>query len=565
MLLRTGTALAGGALGLSFGVGCAARRKAKPNPGTVVTQAVAAQAAEVGRRVLADGGNAIDAAVAAALAAGLVTPYNCGPGGYGGHLILKRSHEHRVRCIDFNTMAPGQARADMYPANAIGSLNRFGWLAVGVPGILAGLDLVLKRYGTRSFGEMAQPAIELARNGIVVTPGFAGRILLARARLLKDPGSARGYLPGGAVPEPGELFRNPELAELLSTLAQRGSVESFYRGDIAQRIAEAFQEHGGLVTAKDLAAYHAREIEPLRISLNECEVFTAPLTAGGLTVLQALQALREMGWAAEQSTHVAESRTGVSPVSRGSSHQGAGETPALLATHARLEALRLAWKDRLELLGDPQQIAVPVSRLLSTEYCRELAMRARMASEQRKLLEIQIGPESEPGTTNLSSVDGDGNLMAVTLTHGGSFGAQVTVEGLGLTLGHGMSRFNPHPGHPNAPGPHKRPIHNMCPSLVRRGDHRLLALGGSGGTKIPNAIFDVLTHYALLHDEIEAAMAAPRCHCTGTREVILERSWPEEQRQYLNQLGFDVRTGPSAFVSAVEFDSSDGKIRCAVR
>jgi gamma-glutamyltranspeptidase / glutathione hydrolase len=536
MLTRSGCALAGSALGLSLGWGCVARRKASIREGAVVGQTLGAAA---GQRVLAEGGNAIDAVVTAALVSCIAAPYSCGPGGYGGHLTVRLGSDQSVRCIDFNSTAPAAARADMFPPQTVDSLNRWGWLAAGVPGTLAGLDLALRRYGTWSFHDAVQPAIALAKAGVVVSPVLAACFQRGLPRFQKDPGSVRLFLPGGKVPKAGERFRNPELAEMLSILAERGSVESFYRGDIAQLIATGFHKHGGLVTAKDLAEYHACEVEPLHLTIGDCEVYTAPLTAGGLTALEALHALQALRW-------------GEQPLS-----------PA--ATHARLETLRLAWKDRLELLGDPEKVAVPVARLLSAEHSQELAAKARAAAQTRRPIELQLPPAWEPGTVNLCSADRHGNLIAVTLTHGGSFGAQVTVEGLGLTLGHGMWRFNPYPPHPNAPGPGKRPLHNMCPSFIRRGDHTLLALGGAGGVRIPNAIFDFMTHYVLRGKSLAAAMAAPRCHCTGTRQVTLENSWPNADRQYLRQIGFDVQTGPSATVGAVEFDSQAGAIRSAWR
>jgi gamma-glutamyltranspeptidase/glutathione hydrolase len=338
----------------------------------------------------------------------------------------------------------------------------------------------------------------------------------------------------------GDILRNPDLAKMLSRLAEQNSVESFYRGDIAQRIADAFQKNGGLVTAKDLAAYQAREVQPLQLPLNEFTVLTAPLTAGGLTTLETLSILKALDWKA---------------------------TPAVNASaHARVEALRLAWKDRLELFGDPEQVKVPVEKLLSAGYARELATKVREAVNERKPINIGVQKHTDEGTNNLCSVDRHGNLVAVTITHGGSFGAQVTVDGLGLTLGHGMSRFEPRPGHPNAPGPGKRPVHNMSPSIVLRNRVPTLAVGCAGGVRIPNSIFDMLTQYLLHHAPMNLAVAAPHLQSTGTLDVAVEPHWPKEQAEYLKQIGFKVQTWESsAVVSAVSFDPKDGECRGAVR
>ena len=211
-------------------------------------------AAQVGDRILAEGGNAIDAIVAGALAAAVAAPFQTGIGGYGGSATLAVDGGRTIVSIDFNSTAPAAARAEMFQRGRDGKLprvaNQHGWLAAGVPGVLAGLQLALERFGTRSFSALVAPAIAIARDGYVISPQFAGLIAGSAAQLARDAGSRRLYFTGGKPLAAGAKFRNPELAEMLSTLAQRKSVESFYRGDIAQRIAEAFQNNGGLVTAK---------------------------------------------------------------------------------------------------------------------------------------------------------------------------------------------------------------------------------------------------------------------------------------------------------------------------
>jgi gamma-glutamyltranspeptidase/glutathione hydrolase len=220
--------------------------------------------------------------------------------------------------------------------------------------------------------------------------------------------------------------------------------------------------------------------------------------------------------------------------------------------------LRLAWKDRLELLGDPEWVKVPTEHLLSASYANELTQKVEAAVREKRPLSITVPKHTDDGTVSLAAVDERGNLAAMTLTQGGSFGAQVTAEGLGLTLGHGMSRFDPHPGQPNSVSPRKRPLHNMSPTVVLKNGAPVVALGGAGGVKIPNAIFDVLTQYLALGSDLKAAIFAPRMHCTGTLEVSLESEWPKEEREYLKALGFQMQTGPSAFVSAVSFDPETG-------
>src|SRR5262249_1700642 len=194
----------------------------------------------------------------------------------------------------------------------------------GVPGTLAGLQLALDCYGTWSFRQVAGPAIRHAREGFAITSRFASATRSARAQLLKDPASARLLLKDGEPLQVGSTFRNPELAALLEKLAERNSVGSFYRGDIGKQIAAEFEKHGGVITAADVSACQAREVEPLELAWGGYSIRTAPLTAGGATVLEAIAILRALGW---ESRLLSDPKT----------------------THARLEALRIAWDDRLRL------------------------------------------------------------------------------------------------------------------------------------------------------------------------------------------------------------------------
>ena len=501
-------------------------------------------AAKAGMEVLAEGGNAVDAAVAAGLAAGVSSVQMCGIGGYGGHLVIALPGGKKVTAIDFNTAAPAAARDDMFPLDehggVKGEVNSYGWLAAGVPGTLAGLQLALDRYGTWPLRKVIQPALRLARDGFEVSAALATATSEYRARLVKDAASARLLLHDGKPLERGMTFRNPELADLLETLAKRNSVDSFYRGDIGKRIAREFQKNGGLVTADDLAAYPAREVEPLVLEWRGHSIHTAPLTAGGLTVMQALSALKAMGW-----------------------EKQAADDPA--TAQVMLETLRIAWNDRLTLLGDPSKVDVPIARLLSDDYARQTAERVEKAVMDQKPTAGTTDGRSAHGTVHLSAVDGQGMMVALTLTHGNSFGACITVDGLGLILGQGMSRFDPRPGKPNSPGPGKRPLHNMCPCVVLRDGQPLYCLGAVGGRRIPNAVFNLLAHLVGRGASLEDAVAAPRLHTEGDLNVVAEAAWPESSLDRLKKTGYKVKAGAVATLNAVAFDASSGRCRSAAR
>jgi gamma-glutamyltranspeptidase / glutathione hydrolase len=500
-------------------------------------------AEKIGATVLASGGNAVDAVVAAALASTICAPAMTGIGGYGASIIIASADGKKVVCIDGNSTAPAAAHRAMFPVDekglVRGKVNEVGWLAAGVPGILAGLQLALDRHGTRSFRDSVAPAIDLAKNGFPLPLGVAATLKKLTPILASHPGGRQLYLKNGQPPAAGEIFRNPELAAVLTTLAQRNSVESFYRGDIAQIMAADFARHGGLVTAADLGAHRAREVPPLRFGWDDSEVCTAPLTAGGFTMLQCLATLRALQWP-----------------------QIAAGLPR---TRAYLEALRLAWSDRLSLLGDPDHATIPQEKLLSTAYAETSARRIEFALRSGTILQHAATSRPHTGTINLSAVDAAGNLAAITLTHGGGFGSAVTIAGLGLTLGHGMSRFETSPDHPNAPGPGKRPLHNMCPSIVLRGGRPIVAVGGRGGRKIPNAVLEFLIQMVALKMPLGAAMAAPRLHTEGSVAVELEAKWPAAEAPQLSHMGYTVKTAASATLSAVSYDPSTGECRGAMR
>lgn len=291
------------------------------------------------------------------------------------------------------------------------------------------------------------------------------------------------------------------------------------------------------MTEKDLASYHARMVEPAALTWDADTLHTAPLTAGGITVLQMLAILRAMKWQAMPG--------------------------GTRRTHARLEAMRLAWRDRLTLLGDPEFVQVPQAKLLSDEYAGACAEQILEAVKQGRIIDHGLKANPQGGTLNFSACDKHGNMAALTLTHGNSFGAQVTVEGLGLTLGHGMSRFDPRPDHPNAPGPGKRPLHNMTPTLLTRDGKPLLAVGGRGGKKIPNAMFEFLTQFLIEAKSFDAAMDAPRIHTEGTSALEFEKGWPANETDALSKLGYTVKNGTSATLSAVSLEN--GQMAAAMR
>jgi gamma-glutamyltranspeptidase / glutathione hydrolase len=450
------------------------------------------KSAAVGNRVLQDGGNAIDAVVAAALAGAMYVPNQYSIGGYGGHVIVRRANGE-IRCIDFNTTAPAGAKVATY-----------GYEAAGVPGILAGLQMALDRFGTRSFKSLVEPAIELAENGFELPQGLANAIRSREKRLKSDPPSARLYFPKD------NTLRNPDLARLLRRLASQNSVRDFYEGEIARKIAGAFSKNGGFVTEKDLAAYKALELSPSRIQWKDFTIYTSPLPAGGLSVLRMFEILKAL-------------------------------PPELIDEHALLETMRVAWHERLATLGEKAGTLAMVE---------SLAKEVEAAVKNRTRVPKTTVAQPHRGTMHFNAADAAGNVVAITLTHGNAFGACVTIDGLGLTLGHGMSRFEAETSHPNAPAPGKRPLTNMCPTLVLRDGKPVLALGGAGGRLIVNTVFHVLWNF-VGGKNLQDAIRAPRWHTEGGIDLALEKTWPEPVRDRFCQLGYEVRVGGAAVARAI--------------
>ena len=483
------------------------------------------KAAEVGNRVLKEGGNAIDAIVAAALVACVHSPNQCGIGGYGGHMILRLANG-RINCIDFNSAAPAAAHPKMF-AEAPREANTYGWLASGVPGTLAGLQLALDRFGTHSFKSVAAPAIELAEAGFSISRGLANAIRSRATQLQADPVSAELYFANGEPLSEGQTLRNRNLGRLLARLAKQNSVRDFYEGELARQIAGAFARNGGLVTAKDLATYRARLVPAIEREWKTFRICTPPLTSGGFTILQAFGILQELA-------------------------------PELLEKdrdHAVLEAMRVAWKDRLEKLGDPGALTNSFDELLASEHRKLCAARVKAALESGTPVSQSTASEPHGGTMHLNAADAAGNIVALTLTHGNAFGACVTVDGLGLTLGHGMSRFNPEPAHPNSPGPGKRPLHNMCPTLLLRNGKPVLAVGAAGGRLIVNTVFHVLWNFTNGKSGPEA-IRAPRWHTEGNLDLAVEKTWPEPGRTRFAELGYKLRAGGAAVARAIALNES---------
>ena len=487
--------------------------------------------ARVGARVLERGGNAIDAAVATAFAMTVVEPFMSTMAG-SGTMLVHMARRGETVALDFNGCAPMRAHESMFRVttgisrglfawpNVENASNERGWLSVAVPGSVAGLSRALERYGTMELRDVIQPAIELARGGFVpdwyqtlstarqleelAAAGEAGCVYLRNGRSVYRP-------PTGM--EEGDRATYPDLARSLELIARDGP-SVFYRGEIAQAIHEGMAAHGGLITREDLAAYAVRVGAPLVGTYRGLELAFAPGATGGVTALEILNILEQfpktaVGW----------------------------HTPGGL--NLRAQAVRRAFADRFEHLGDPSLVQAPWERLASKEYAREIATELRRsAPRSRERPDAALGAIAAGGdcTTHISVVDRHRNMVALTHTAVSLFGSLVVVPGTGILLNNGMIWFNPEPGRPNSVAPGKRALVNMVPVLGFKKGEPYLTLGAPGGRRIVSAIPQVIATLVDSRCDLQAAIEAPRLHAEDT-DVLVDARVGEKALAALGRLG----------------------------
>jgi len=482
-------------------------------------------ASDAGIEVLKNGGNAFDAAVAASFMVCVVDPANTSIGGYGGSLVAYSSELDRVFSINFDSRAPAKARADMFEliSSSDGSTsvkddaNIFGANSVGVPGILRGLDLALKKYGTMPISRVVSRSIETARKGFVVNESNSSSILEVIDPLRRDDFkiTAKLMMPKGRAPKAGEVLANPELSESLSIIADEG-VDSFYSGSLCSKIVEYLDSCGGLLAEEEMQRYRPIESKPLAISYHGYRIHTPPLCSGGLSSLQILK--------------VAENLSVAKAKQRSAEY-----------FHSLLEIMKLCWRERLSKLGDPEFIQLDQKAQLSGKIIEELSDEARISIENTGRGQI-LSTSRKSSTSHICASDVEGNFVSMTHTLGGSLGSLMTVPGTGIVLGHGVSRFDPRPGHPNSVGPQKQPLHNMCPMLMTKDDQIVAAFGVPGGRTIVNNMVQFVLDMVDYAMSPRTALAFPRIHVESAEPVQVEASIGKPMIAKLRKLGHEVKS-----------------------
>jgi gamma-glutamyltranspeptidase/glutathione hydrolase len=519
--------------------GVPAAQVASGSHGMVASQEMVAT--RIGLDVLEKGGNAVDAAVAVGFALAVTLP-RAGNIGGGGFMMAHLANGTNV-AIDYREMAPAATTPDIFlgpDEQADPAKSRDSGLGVGVPGTVAGLSLALGRFGSGRFtlADLTAPAVRLAREGLPVTGDLLDSLQRAQKRLARWPSTTRVFLkPDGAAPPTGDRLVQPELADVLEAIGQEGP-RAFYLGPVADKIVAAVREAGGVMNRTDIESYVPVIREPVSTTYRGYEVVSMPPpSSGGVAIIEMLNILE-----------------GYPSSLIGSS------SPAAL--HLELEAMKFAYADRAQHLGDPDMVDVPVGRLVSKEHAAELRSRIddKRAIPSRDINpDIMVPPEGK-NTTHFSVADDAGNVVANTYTLNFNFGLGLVADGTGILLNNELDDFAARPGAPNAfgllgnaanaPEPHKRPLSSMTPTIVFKDGKPVLATGAPGGSRIPTTVLQVVLNMLDGGMTIGDAVSAPRLHHQWwPDEVVVEPYFSPEKVLALVALGHRVRLG-SLFGSA---------------
>jgi gamma-glutamyltranspeptidase/glutathione hydrolase len=457
------------------------------------------EASEVGAAILRQGGNAIDAAVAVGYALAVTHPC-CGNIGGGGFMVIHLA-DGRNTFLNFRERAPLGASAGMYldeRGNPIAAKSVDGYLAVGVPGTVLGLETARQEYGTLPRAALIAPAIRLAADGFVLTRGDVDVLALGTAAFGAQVNIAPVFLNHGVPFEPGERLVQSNLAATLRALSD-GGADAFYRGAIAASVVEAGKPHGSLLTREDFAAYTVTEAAPVSCRYRGYTILSAPPpSSGGVILCEMLQILQ--GY----------------PLQKLGFHSSA-------SVHLMTEAMRFAYHDRNEALGDPAFVNNPVDRLISPAHAAAIRARIHMQRATRSSsLQNVSGPQEHATTTHYSIVDRLGNAVAVTYTINDDFGAKVIAGDTGFFLNDQMDDFTAKPGSPNMFGlvqgsnnaiaPGKRPLSSMTPTIVLKDGKPVLVVGSPGGSRIITTVLEILVNVIDHGMTLQEAVDAPRIH-----------------------------------------------------
>ena len=469
-------------------------------------------ASEAGLEILLRGGNAIDAAVAAAAVLNVVEPHMTGIGG-DMFAMLWSAEEQRLVGLDASGQSGSLLTPDALRAARHGIMPSSGPASVTVPGALAGWAALLERYGTMSLAEVLAPAIRIAEEGFAVTPIIAGQWRAQEETLSRNSGAAATYLlEGKRGPEAGESFRNPDLARSFSALAE-GGPDVFYGGELGRTIVDGLAELGGYLTLNDLANHSAEWVDPISIDFRDHTVWELPPAGQGVAALQMMKMMEPLDL-------------------EGMGHNSA---PYL---HYLIEAKKLAFADLDRYVADRDHMEVSVDQLLDEEY---LNGRRTLIHPTRAAVRPQPGPAiTDTETIYLSVADSEGNMISFINSLFEHFGSGVVIPGTGFALQNRGAGFTLEDGHPNQVAPGKRPFHTLLPGFVTKAGVPWMTFGLMGGSMQPQGHTQMLLNILVFGMDVQAAIDAARIrHLDGYR-VTIERTVGENVRAQLRAMGHEI-------------------------
>jgi gamma-glutamyltranspeptidase / glutathione hydrolase len=488
-------------------------------------------AARVGSDILKRGGNAVDAAVATGFAMAVTYPPAGNIGG-GGFMVIHLRDRGEDIAVDYRETAPNAATPQIFlgsDGRPDAAKSRDSALGIGVPGTVAGLALALDKYGSGKFtlAELLQPAIELARDGYVVSDNFADTLPVWHKRLARWPSSRQFSRADGTPLQEGDRFVQPDLAATLAAIAAQGP-RGFYEGPVAERVVKAVDDAGGIMTLDDLKAYSAVIRTPVHGTYRGYDVVSMPQpSSGGVVLVEMLNILEGL------------------PL--GDMKQG---SPASL--HLLIEAMKRAYADRAHYLGDPSFTSAPIATMIAKDYAAKL--RASIAIDRAAPWDETLAakpPREGSNTTHFSVVDNFGNAVSNTYTLNFPYGVGLVAEGTGVLLNNELDDFTAAPGASNAyglvgyeanlPGPGKRPLSSMSPTIVLKGGTPVLVTGSPGGSRIISTVLQVIVNVLDYHMDVAAAVAAPRLHHQWRPdEVRIERGFGDDVLAALKAKGHQI-------------------------
>ena len=488
--------------------------------------------ARIGADVLRQGGNAVDAAVATGFALAVTYP-RAGNIGGGGFMVIHSAERHEDVTIDYRETAPAAATPEIF-LGADGkpdiAISRDSALGIGVPGTVAGLTLALEKYGSGKFtlAQLLKPAIDLARDGVVLADDMADTLPAIHGRLARWPASAKIFSRAdGSSLRDGDNLVQTDLAATLAAIAEQGP-RGFYEGPVAEKLAAGIRSAGGIMTTDDLKSYSAVIRAPVRGSYRGYDIVSMPLpSSGGVVLLEMLNIL--------EGFPMGEMKQGSAP-----------------SLHVLIEAMKRAYADRARYLGDPAFVDAPVSILTAKDY----------AAKQRAGIDLDRAtpwtdalsatpPREGSNTTHYSVVDSRGNAVSNTYTLNFPYGVGLVADGTGVLLNNELDDFTAAPGASNAfglvgfeanlPGPGKRPLSSMSPTIVLKDGKPVLVTGSPGGSRIISTVLQVIVNVLDYHMDVAAAVAAPRLHQQWLPdEVRIERGFADDVLAGLRAKGHTV-------------------------